>query len=246
MGMRITVISLFPEWVRSVGDWGVVGRAVQSGGLELETVNPRDFAEDRGRRVDDRPYGGGAGMVLEPEPLAQAIAQARSSTPGPVILTSPRGEVLSQALVRRLAREPGMVLVCGRYEGVDERLVEHCVDMEVSLGDFVLSGGELAAMAMIDAVARLLPGTVGDAESLREESFEDGLLEHPHYTRPPVWRGRAVPEVLLSGDHAAIARWRRKQALGRTWLVRPELLDGLTLDEESTALLRAFIAGERD
>ena len=180
---------------------------------------------------------------MQPEPLSQAVAAARKRAAGPVVMMSPQGERFTQGWAERLAREPGLVLVCGRYEGVDERVLASEVDIELSLGDFVLSGGELAAMAVIDAVARLLPGVLGDEASSQQDSFSGGLLDHAHYTRPERWRGEPVPEVLLSGDHAAIARWRLQRALGHTWLKRPELLDELKLDEESTALLREFIAG---
>ncbi len=243
--MKLCVISLFPEFVGTVAEHGVVRRGVEAGRLELSAINPREFADNRHRRVDDRPYGGGPGMVMQPEPLARAIAAARARVAGPVIALSPQGERFNQAWARRLAQGQGAVLVCGRYEGIDERLLEAEVDLELSLGDFVLSGGELAAMVVVDAVARLIPGVLGDAESSAQDSFSDGLLDHPHYTRPERWREREVPEVLLSGDHAAVARWRLRRALGQTWLKRPDLLDELDLDEESTALLREFIAGQR-
>lgn len=240
---RFAIVSLFPEFAEAVAAYGVVRRGVAAGRVEVRGINPRDYTEDRHRTVDDKPYGGGPGMVMQPEPLARAISAARATTAGPVVMMSPQGEPFTQAWARRLAQAPGLVLVCGRYEGVDERLLQAEVDIELSLGDFVLSGGELAAMSVVDAVARLLPGVLGDEASAMQDSFSDGLLDHDHYTRPEKWRDQGVPEVLLSGDHAAIARWRLQRALGHTWLKRPELLDDLDLDDESTALLRAFMAG---
>ncbi|TXH03437.1 MAG: tRNA (guanosine(37)-N1)-methyltransferase TrmD [Nevskiaceae bacterium] len=242
--MKIEVLTLFPELVEQVGRHGMPRIAVEGGQLQLSTRNPRDFSGNKWRRVDDRPYGGGPGMVMEAEPLALAVAEARVAmgAEARVVALSPQGAPLTQAVVERLAGMPAMILVCGRYEGIDERFVRTQVDLELSLGDFVLSGGELAAMVVIDAVARLLPGVLGHEASAVNDSFSDGLLDHPHYTRPEVWRGQAVPEVLMCGDHAKVARWRLKQALGATWLKRPDLLDGLTLDEEKRQLLREFIA----
>ncbi len=241
--MRIDCVTLFPDMVREVARWGVTGRAVARGILELGTWNPRDYATDRHRTVDDRPYGGGPGMVMAVGPLRRAIRAARQAAPdgAPVIYLSPQGRRLDQAGVRELAARPGLILVSGRYEGVDERVIETDVDEEWSIGDFVLSGGELGAMVIVDAVCRLLPGALGDAESAARDSFSEGLLDHPHYTRPAREGGRTVPEVLLGGDHGAIERWRRKQALGRTWLRRPELLEDLELDEEQRGLLDEFI-----
>jgi tRNA (guanine37-N1)-methyltransferase len=240
--VKIEVVTLFPELVEQVTRFGMPRLAVEGGQLQLSTRNPRDYSENRWRRVDDRPYGGGPGMVMEAEPLAQALAAAKASVGSArVVALSPQGEPLTQAWMERLSREPALVVLCGRYEGLDERLLAGEVDFELSLGDFVLSGGELAAMALVDAVARLLPGVLGDAESAMNDSFSAGLLDHPHYTRPEQWRGMPVPEVLLSGDHAAIRRWRLKQALGQTWLKRPELLAGLELDAEQSKLLREFI-----
>lgn len=241
--MQITIVSLFPEFVSQVGEFGVVGRAVERGLLALECRNPRDYAEDVHRTVDDRPYGGGPGMVLRYEPSAEAINAARSGLPdgSPVICLTPQGNVFDQDAARRLAGLQGFVLLAGRYEGVDERLIENEVDEELSLGDFVLSGGEIAAMAVIDAVTRLLPGVLGDEESASQDSFMDGLLDHPHYTRPETIDGKRVPAVLLSGDHARIARWRCKQALGRTYLRRPELVAALELDNEQQLLLDEFL-----
>ena len=245
--MKIEVITLFPELVEQVSRHGMPRIAAEAGKLQLTTRNPRDYSGNKWRRVDDRPYGGGPGMVMEAEPLKLAIEAAKVVTgPAQVIALSPQGERFTQAWAQRLSREAGLVLVCGRYEAIDERLTADAVDVELSLGDFVLSGGELAAMAVIDAVARLLPGVLGGAESAEMDSFSAGLLDHPHYTRPEDWQGRAVPEVLMSGDHAAIRRWRRQQALGATWLKRPDLLDGLELDEEAQELLREFIAQRQE
>lgn len=242
--MKIEVLTLFPELVEQVGRHGMPRIAVEGGQLQLSTRNPRDYSGNKWRRVDDRPYGGGPGMVMEAEPLALAVAQARETmgAEARVVALSPQGAPLTQAVVERLAGMPAMILVCGRYEGIDERFLRTQVDLELSLGDFVLSGGELAAMVVIDAVARLLPGVLGHEASAVNDSFADGILDHPHYTRPEVWRGQAVPEMLMCGDHAKVARWRLKQALGATWLKRPDLLDGLTLDEEKRQLLREFIA----
>jgi tRNA (guanine37-N1)-methyltransferase len=240
--MKIEVLTLFPEFVEQVGRYGIVRRALESKRLALTTRDLRDTSENRWRRVDDRPYGGGPGMVMEPGPVVAAIGAARAALGDcKVVALSPQGEPLTQHWVRRLATEEALVLLCGRYEGLDERIGAQ-VDVELSLGDFVLSGGELAAMALVDAVARLLPGALGDEQSAENDSFSAGLLDHPHYTRPENWQGQAVPEVLLSGDHAAVRRWRLKRALGATWLKRPDLLDGLALDEEQTRLLREFIA----
>ena len=241
--MHIAVVSLFPEMVSQVGEYGVVGRAVELQILSLDCQNPREHAEDAHRTVDDRPYGGGPGMVLKYEPTAKAIRAAKDRLPegSPVICLSPQGTVFDQATARRLAGMQGMVLLAGRYEGIDERLIENEVDEELSLGDFVLSGGEIAAMAVIDAVARLLPGVLGDEESAIQDSFTSGLLDHPHYTRPEQIAGQRVPAVLLSGDHARIARWRYKQALGRSFLRRPDLVRKLNLDGEQRKLLDEFL-----
>lgn len=241
--MQIAVVSLFPEFVEQVGQFGVVGRARERDLLSLHLENPRDFADDVHRTVDDRPYGGGPGMVLKYEPAAKAIHAAKGHLPVdcPVVCLSPQGRTFDQAAAKRLAALPGMILLAGRYEGIDERLVDLEVDEELSLGDFVLSGGEIAAMAVIDAVARLLPGVLGDDESAAQDSFMDGLLDHPHYTRPESVEGRDVPAVLLSGDHARIARWREKQALGRSYLRRPDLVEKLDLSDEQKALLDEFL-----
>lgn len=240
--MRIDVITLFPESLEGLTGLGVTGRAIREGRVELKTWNPRDWATDRHRTVDDRPYGGGPGMVMAVEPLSSTIAAARKEHAGetPVSLMSPQGRKLDQAGVDELAGRQGLILVCGRYEGIDERLVESDIDEQWSIGDYVISGGELAAAVLIDAVTRLLPGVLGHEQSALEDSFVDGLLDHPHYTRPEVAGGEAVPEVLLSGDHEAIRRWRRKQALGRTWQLRPDLLENRQLDEEAKLLLKEF------
>jgi len=246
--MEISVVSLFPEMVNEIAGYGVVGRAIDNGTVGLECVNPRDFATDKHRTVDDRPYGGGPGMVMKFEPVAAAVEQAKETMPAgsAVVCMSPQGKPFDQAAARRLAKLPGMILLAGRYEGLDERLMEAVIDEEISLGDFVLSGGEIAAMAVIDAVARLLPGVLGDDESAVQDSFSDGLLDHPHYTRPEVIDGRQVPEVLLSGDHARIDRWRRKQSIGRSFRRRPELVENLKLDDEQQALLAEFLQENSD
>lgn len=240
--MRIHVVTLFPEMVETVVHYGITGRAVENGLLQVITWNPRDYTHDRHRTVDDRPYGGGPGMVMKYEPLRDAIQSARQAT-GPtarVAYLSPQGRKLDQAGARELAERPDLILIAGRYEGIDERVVEAEVDEEWSIGDYVLSGGELAAMVMIDAIARLLPGALGDEDSAQQDSFEDGLLDCPHYTRPEMVDGKRVPEVLLGGNHQAIHRWRRTQALGRTWLRRPDLLTAVALDEEQRELLDEF------
>jgi len=244
--MRIQVITLFPEEFTPLVSLGVTGRGISSGKVALELLNPREFATDRHRTVDDRPYGGGPGMVMAVEPLRSTIraAKERAAKDGmakaKASLLSPQGRPLDQNAVRELARREELILVCGRYEGLDERLIELEIDEEWSLGDYVLSGGELAAAVLIDAVTRLLPGVLGDEQSAQQDSFMDGLLDCQHYTRPEETEGLAVPPVLLSGDHGAIERWRRKQSLGRTWLRRPELLEELALDKESAALLAEF------
>lgn len=241
--MQFAVVSLFPEFVAEVMRHGVVGRASERGLVTLICENPRDFADDPHRTVDDRPYGGGPGMVMKFEPAGRAIAAARERLRGgaPVVYLTPSGRRFDQATARRYAALDGLVLVAGRYEGIDERLVTAAVDEELSLGDFVLSGGEIAAMAVIDAVTRLLPGVLGDAESAAQDSFMDGLLDCPHYTRPERVAGQEVPPVLLSGDHAAISRWRCKQALGRSFLRRPDLLNKVELDREQQSLLDEFL-----
>ena len=241
--MRFDIISLFPEFVAQLAAHGVVGRAAERGLLSIHGWNPRDHAEGSYRRVDDRPFGGGPGMVMLVDPLRAAIHAARAAGPAParVIYLSPQGTRLTQAKVRELAAQPRLILLCGRYEGVDERLLQAEVDEELSIGDYVLSGGELAAAVLIDAVARLQDGALNDAQSALQDSFEgDGLLDCPHYTRPVEHALGAVPEVLLSGNHARIARWRRMQSLGRTWLRRPDLLDEAGLSKSDKVLLEDF------
>lgn len=238
----VGLITLFPEMFRAISDVGVSGRAVKTGRLTLEYWNPRDFAEGNYRRVDERPYGGGPGMLMMIEPLLRAIDAAKAAAlarglHAPVIYLSPQGRRLDQAGVRELAGEQGLILLCGRYEGIDERLIARVVDAEWSVGDYVLSGGELPAMVMIDALSRLLPGVLGCETSAEEDSFSDGLLDCPHYTRPEVYEGDAVPAVLLSGDHAAIRRWRLQQSLQRTQQRRPELLASRVLSQEERQLL---------
>jgi tRNA (guanine37-N1)-methyltransferase len=248
--MRIDVVSLFPEFVSQIAGHGVVGRAQERGLLSIHGWNPRDYAEGNYRRVDDRPFGGGPGMVMLIDPLLAVLKAAREADPRParVIYMSPQGAPLSQAKARELAGHARLILLCGRYEGVDERLLQVGVDEELSIGDYVLSGGELAAAVVIDATARLLPGALNDAESAAQDSFEGegGLLDCPHYTRPLEHALGGVPPVLLSGNHAEIARWRRKQSLGRTWLRRPELIDREALSKADRALLDAFLAEQAD
>lgn len=240
--MRIDVVTLFPEFVTRCVEVGVVGRARQRGLLEVQTWNPRDFARNSHRTVDARPFGGGPGMVMMIEPLRAALAAARqaSAQPAHTVYLSPQGARLTQDRVRKLASLPRLTLLCGRYEGVDERLLAHEVDEEISIGDYVLSGGELAAAVVIDAVGRLQDGALHDARSAEQDSFSDGLLDCPHYTRPVDDVLGTVPQVLQSGDHAAIRRWRLKQSLGQTWLRRPDLLAQCVLDTESRALLDEF------
>lgn len=242
--MRIDLISLFPDFVAQIAGYGVVGRAVERGLLSIHGWNPRDHAEGNYRRVDDRPFGGGPGMVMLIDPLRAALQAARAADPAPsrTIYLSPQGAPLTQAKVRELAGRERLVLLCGRYEGIDERLVAAEVDEELSIGDYVLSGGELAAAVVIDAVARLQDGALNDAESAAQDSFEDGLLDYPHYTRPLEHPLGGVPEVLLSGNHAQITRWRRRQSLLRTWQRRPDLLDTAELSEEDHRLLGALKA----
>ena len=243
--MRFDIVSLFPEFVAQVAAHGVVGRAGERGLLSLHGWNPRDFAEGNYRRVDDRPFGGGPGMVMLIEPLRAALQAARAADPAPakVIYLSPQGQRLTQPKARELASSGRLILLCGRYEGVDERLLAAEVDEELSIGDYVLSGGELAAAVLVDAVARLLDGALNDADSALQDSFEgDGLLDCPHYTRPVEHALGSVPEVLLSGNHAEIARWRRMQALGRTWLRRPDLLNEEGLSKADRRLLQTFRA----
>ncbi len=240
--MWIGVISLFPEMFLSITGHGVTGRAVKNGLISVDCWNPRDFTHDRHHTVDDRPYGGGPGMLMMVEPLRKAIhaAKAAAGDNAKVIYLSPQGRKLDQQGVCDLAANEKLILVCGRYEGVDERVIQTEIDEEWSVGDYVLSGGELPAMVLIDAVSRFVPGVLGHQASAKEDSFADGLLDHPHYTRPEVLDGMSVPPVLLSGNHAEIDRWRMKQSLGRTWLRRPELLESLALTDEQRMLLAEF------
>ena len=242
--LAVEVVTLFPDTVRAQLAVGVVGRAIERGLVRVGAEDPRTYAQDVHRTVDDRPYGGGPGMVLKVEPLATAIAAAAARLPAgsPRIYLSAQGRPFDQAAAQRLAALPGFLLLAGRYEGVDERLVEETIDEELSIGDYVLSGGELAALVVIDATVRLLPGVLGDAESAQQESFgaNGALLDWPHYTRPEQWRGRRVPDVLRGGDHAAIRRWRLKQALGRSAERRPELIAGRELTNEERVLLEEY------
>jgi len=240
--MQFAVVSLFPQMLDALSAFGVTGRAVESGEVPLYRVNPRDFTSDRHRTVDDRPYGGGPGMLMKVEPVELALAEAKSRVGGKprVIYLSPQGRRFDHRYAMELTRETGLVLLAGRYEGVDERIIETQIDEELSVGDFVLSGGELAAMVVIDAVTRLLPGVLGHGDSAQEDSFANGLLDCPHYTRPEEYRGRKVPEVLLSGDHDRIRRWRLQQALGRTLERRPDLLAQRQLSDEEQDLLADY------
>jgi len=238
--IRFDVVTLFPEMFAAVAASGITRKALEAGLWRLQTWNPRDFTTDNYRTVDDRPYGGGPGMVMLAEPLEKALDAAQAAGGGKVIFLSPQGRKLDHQKVMELAGRPAVTLLCGRYEGVDERLIRRRVDEELSLGDYVLSGGELAAMAVIDAVVRQLPGALGDGQSAAEESFAAGLLDCPQYTRPEVYAGEGIPAVLLSGHHEQIRRWRLKQALGRTWLRRPELIAARRLGEEELKLLEEF------
>ncbi|MCE9685311.1 MULTISPECIES: tRNA (guanosine(37)-N1)-methyltransferase TrmD [Shewanella] len=241
--MWLGVVTLFPEMFRAVTDFGVTGRAVKNGLLELHTWNPRDFTHDRHNTVDDRPYGGGPGMLMMVQPLRDAIhaAKAAAGEGAKVIYLSPQGRKLTQRGVAELAESPSLVLVCGRYEGIDERIIQTEVDEEWSIGDYVLSGGELPAMTLIDSVSRLVPGVLGKQASAEQDSFSDGLLDCPHYTRPESLDGLAVPAVLLSGNHEQIRLWRLQQSLGRTFLRRPELFENLALTDEQATLLAQFV-----
>ncbi len=242
--MKISVVTLFPEMFTAITESGITGRAVKTGLIELALENPRDYTEDKHRTVDDKPYGGGPGMLMKVEPLTKAIAAAKTQVGAgaKVIYLSPQGQPLTQDALVALSKVEGLVLVAGRYEGIDERLLETVIDAEYSIGDYVLSGGELPAMVLIDGIARLQPGAVGDMQSVVEDSFSDGLLDHPHYTRPEEVSGLKVPEVLLSGNHAEIERWRLKQALGRTKMRRPELIEQRKLSAYEQELLAEFEA----
>jgi len=240
--VRIDVLTLFPEMIRAQAGFGIQGRALARGLVELVTWNPRDYTLDRHGSVDDKPYGGGPGMVMQVQPLRAALQAAKSAGPdAPVIYLSPQGGRFTQDTARRLAARERLILLAGRYEGIDERFIDMEVDEELSIGDYVLSGGELPVLVVMDAVTRLLPGALGDADSALEDSFMHGLLDYPHYTRPEQIGNRQVPQVLLSGNHAAIHRWRRKQALGRTRLRRPDLLEALALDDDDRVLLNEFL-----
>ena len=249
--MQIGVVTLFPEMFAALTDYGISSRAIQNELVSLEFWNPRNYATDKHRMVDDKPFGGGPGMLMKTEPLVASIQAAKEGVRrGPlaqamqqakVVYLSPQGKPLKQAHIAELAKRPNMVLVCGRYQGIDTRVIDSEVDEEWSLGDFVVSGGELAAMALIDAMIRLQPGALGDEGSAVEDSFANGLLHSPEYTRPKEFEGRKVPSILLSGDHEAIRVWRLKQSLGSTWLKRPDLLELLTLDGEQQELLEQFV-----
>jgi tRNA (guanine37-N1)-methyltransferase len=241
--MKVGIISLFPDMFNAITNYGVTGQAVKKGLLSVETWNPRDFTHDKHRTVDDRPYGGGPGMLMMVQPLRDAIYAAKQSVAGQakVIYLSPQGRKLDQAGVEELAKNQNLILICGRYEGIDERIIQQEVDEEWSIGDFVLTGGELPAMTLVDAVVRFVPGVLGDFASAEEDSFANGLLDCPHYTRPEVLDGQEVPKVLLSGNHKDISRWRLKQSLGRTWLRRPELLENLALTDDQEFLLAEFV-----
>lgn len=242
--MRFDIVTLFPEMVLQAASWGVTGRALELDLVQLETWNPRDYTQDRHRTVDDRPYGGGPGMVMKVEPLRQALFAAKAADYGPslVVYMSPQGKNLTQDAVVRFSKFQRLILVAGRYEGVDERFIEQEIDEEWSIGDYVLSGGELAALVLFDAIARLLPGVLGHEDSAGQDSYMEGLLDYPHYTRPEDLAGSKVPEVLMSGNHERIRRWRLKQSLGRTWLRRPDLLAEKPLDSEHKKLLEEFIS----
>lgn len=240
--MKFGVVTIFPEMLSGITEYGVTSRAVKQALISVDSWNPRDFTVDKHRTVDDRPYGGGPGMVMLIEPLKKAIQQAKAELgeATPVIYMSPQGKPFNQDRAKALSELPAVILLAGRYEGVDQRLLDQEIDEEISLGDFVVSGGELPAMMVIDAVARCLPGVLGHEDSAQEDSFFDGLLDHPHYTRPEESYSAVVPPVLLSGNHDAIRVWRLKQALGQTWLKRPELLENRCLTEEEQYLLAEF------
>lgn len=240
--MKISVVSLFPGMFQAITNYGVTGRAIKSGLVSIDYFNPRDFTHDKYKRVDERPYGGGPGMLMKFQPLKDAIAHAKLSTPNAkVIYLSPQGRTLVQKEVEQLAKQAKFILVAGRYEGIDERLIQSEIDEEWSIGDFVLSGGELPAMVLMDAIFRIQPDFLGNLASAENDSFADNLLDHPHYTRPETINGKLVPAVLLSGNHKNIRLWRLKQKLGRTWQRRPDLLRNVDLDREQQNLLEEFI-----
>lgn len=245
--MWIGAVSLFPEMFTAITGIGITGRAVRNGLLSFHAWNPREFTHDRHRTVDDRPYGGGPGMLMKIQPLRDAIQAARAEAPGKpcVVFLSPQGKKLNQAVVESLASEQSLILVAGRYEGVDERLITAEADLELSLGDFVMSGGELAAMAVMDAIIRLIPGALGHAQSAAQDSFADGLLDCPHYTRPENYHGQTVPDVLLGGNHDLIRRWRLKQSLRLTWKRRPDLLEKRVFTDEERELLEEILNESR-
>lgn len=239
--MRFDVLTLFPEMISDLRQYGVTGRAIERGLVDLHSWNPRDYTEDRHQTVDDRPYGGGPGMVMKAEPLQKALADIRQQAGDvTVAVLSPQGRRFDQQAASDMLERGNLVLIAGRYEGIDERFIETEVDEEWSIGDYVLSGGELAAMVMIDTITRLVPGALGHEDSAEQDSFVNGLLDYPHFTRPELHEGHKVPEVLLSGDHEAIRRWRLKQSLGRTWLRRPDLLEQYVFSEEAKTLLEEF------
>ncbi len=245
--MRAGIVTLFPDMFVALSEFGVSSRAIRDGLAELSFWNPRDYSTDKHRTVDDRPYGGGPGMLMKTGPLEGAINAAKQELPGArVIYLTPQGKPLEQLAINQLAQRDSLILLCGRYEGIDERVIETHVDEEYSLGDYVLSGGELAAMVCLDAIIRLQPGALGHEESAGQDSFMNGLLDCPHYTRPEEFAGKVVPPVLLSGDHAAIRKWRLKQSLGRTWQRRPELIERMSkakeLTDEHRQLLEMFIS----
>jgi tRNA (guanine37-N1)-methyltransferase len=239
--VRIDVITLFPEMVEQVIKYGVVGRAADQNLLGLECWNPRDFTVDRHRTVDDRPYGGGPGMLMKVQPLEETIQAVREKNPqAPLVYLSPQGKPVDQDMLAKQVNAGSVIFLCGRYEGIDERLIQQEVDQEWSIGDYVISGGELAAMVCIDAMTRLIPGALGHEQSAQQDSFSDGLLDYPHYTRPEEYKGMKVPEVLMNGNHRHIEDWRERQSLGRTWQRRPDLLEHLVLDDRQQALLNDF------
>ncbi|MFQ3583651.1 MAG: tRNA (guanosine(37)-N1)-methyltransferase TrmD [Cyanobacteriota bacterium] len=243
--MRLDIITLFPDFFEAPLQIGLLGKALQQGIAQVNCINPRDFATDKHRRVDDEPYGGGVGMVLKPEPFFAAVGSLPRWDPYEIILLTPQGQPLNQEVLRELAQKAQLILICGQYEGFDERIRQNLATREISLGDFVLTGGEIPALALINGVVRLLPGTVGKVDSLKSESFESGLLEYPQYTRPPEFQGHRVPDVLLSGDHQAIARWRQQQQLMRTWQRRPDLLAKRSLTAQEQHLLETGLAEDK-
>ena len=246
--MRFDVFTLFPEVMEDYLQAGILGKAQESGRIEVHLHHLRDYTSDRHRTTDDEPYGGGGGMVMKPEPVFKAVESVLGDSQNevPVILLTPQGRVFDQSVAREVAGSKRIALICGRYEGVDERIREHLATDEISIGDYVLSGGELPAMVLIDSVSRLLPGVLGDSEATKKDSHTNGLLEHPHYTRPPVFRGWEVPEVLRSGDHARIVRWRKEQSLRRTYLRRPELLDQARMTDEEREILEELMHAKEE